>query len=208
MDMRQAQVPLIPEKLSTEQASRKLKENGKTGPIIADLHMIDPVNLFIRFLAYNVSKNMHKGLAHFVDMPIELFHSNSWATSARTTSGEFAHIIDAEGYEVDMVLPLEFALYCCTLENCGCQVATADEPLMARYWAHSYSVGRDHRDAHCTDDKGGIALQIQEACMTAARRLDTLLPAHPFLAMDVEARPQQDENELILMSEFTWIPQE
>ena len=42
---------------------------------------------------------MHTGLAHFVDEPEELYHSHSWASSIRSTSGEFAHIIGWEETE-------------------------------------------------------------------------------------------------------------
>lgn len=125
LDMRKAEIPLRVEKLPTERATRKLDEQQRTGKeITADLHFVDPFSLFKTFLTSDVANAMHSGLAHFVDEPNELYHSHSWASSVRTTSGQYAHVIgyvvDDEGvaYDAkqDVVFPSDFVLYCCTDE--------------------------------------------------------------------------------------------
>jgi hypothetical protein len=37
-------------------------------------------------------KRVHTGMAHYVDQPIELYHSEAWRGSNRTTSGRFAKV--------------------------------------------------------------------------------------------------------------------
>src|SRR6267143_2925613 len=99
LDMRVADIPLIVEKLATEQASRKRDEAQAGKEPIAKLHIIDPTSIFTAFMSSDVGQKMHTGLAHFVDEPEELYHSHSWASSIRSTSGEFAHIIGWEETE-------------------------------------------------------------------------------------------------------------
>jgi hypothetical protein len=206
MDMRTAEVPLIPEKLATEKATRKTR-GGESGPIMAELHIIDPASLFSAFLSSDIGERMHSGMAHFVDEPTELFHSHSWASSIRTTSGEFAHVLNAHGYELETVFPSDFVLYCCTNENCVCQTTDA-ETLGMTHAGRVYSVGKDHRTEYCTAEPGEVALQIQEAFGPSINRPDTMTPSHPFLE-DIVASDDQAENELILAStaSIVYIPQ-
>jgi hypothetical protein len=196
MDMRRSKVPLTSEKLPTEKASQKQKEWQRTGEILADLHFIDPVSLFVNFISFDVAKSMHSGLALFVDTPTELFHSHSWASSARTTSGRFAHILDSEGYEVELVLPSDFICYYCTDIGCGCQNITDSW----RYIAHIgrvYEVGKDWRRKHCGENAGEIAIQVQEAFQAPELRVPTLIPAYPLLG---RAGFTQEKSKLILSS--------
>jgi hypothetical protein len=112
LDMRVADVPLIVEKLATERASRKLDEAQVGREPTAKLHVIDPTSIFTALMSSDVGQKMHVGLAHFVDEPEELYHSHSWASSIRTTSGEFAHIMGweetEEGDTVDSIIDVVF----------------------------------------------------------------------------------------------------
>jgi hypothetical protein len=203
MDMRQSKVPLIPEKLPTERAGQKEKERQRTGQILADLHLIDPVSLFANFVSSDVANSMHSGLALFVDTPTELFHSHSWASSARTTSGRFAHILDSDGYEVELVLPSEFICYHCTDIQCGCRGSSPGEhhtPHIGRV----YGVGQDWRSKYCGDNAGDIAIQVQEAFQAPELRVPTLIPTHPLLGCPDFS---QDKSKLILSDKPVWIPE-
>ena len=126
LDMRAADMTLIVEKLATERASRKRDEAQAGKDPIAKLHIIDPTSIFTAFMSSDVGQKMHTGPAHFVDKPEELYHSHSWASSIRSTSGEFAHIIGWEETEdggiidsiIDVVFPSDIVLYCCTNTDC------------------------------------------------------------------------------------------
>jgi hypothetical protein len=168
LDMRIADIPLTVEKLATERASRKRDEAQAGKDPIAKLHIIDPTSIFTAFMSSDVGQKMHSGLAHFVDEPEELYHSHSWASSVRSTSGEFAHIIGWEETEegsmidsmMDVVFPSDIVLYCCTITDCPCQAANAEQPHLSHI-GRVYGVGRDYRNDFCTEKKGQIALQIQ-----------------------------------------------
>ncbi|KAL7818066.1 hypothetical protein V8C44DRAFT_211757 [Trichoderma aethiopicum] len=130
--MRKAEVPLRVEKLATEQASRKAEQQGKA--ITADLYFIDPYSLFKAFLSSDVANNMHTGLAHFVDEPTELFHSHSWASSVRTTSGQFAHVLGDKTDKDGQPINLDYRSDYCTESPGGIvlQIQEAFEPASKR----------------------------------------------------------------------------
>ncbi|KAI1753016.1 hypothetical protein F4782DRAFT_95579 [Xylaria castorea] len=206
MDMRKATIPLNVEKLPTEKATRKLQEHDVTSKtVMSEFHAIDPVSLFTAFMRSEVANTMHIGLAHFVDNPCELFHSHSWASSIRTTSGRFAHVLDENGQRVDVIFPSDVVLYVCPDSTCGCQDADANNPNMAHI-GRVYGVGQDHRTAHCTEQKGETALQIQELFTHINKRPATLTPPHPFTGQAITI--QQEENELLLNLDILNIPEE
>src|SRR6516164_9767130 len=72
LDMRCANIPLTTEKLPTEKPSDKELARASETPTIAPLHFIDPTKLFRRFMATSETQKMHRGMAHFVDLPTEL----------------------------------------------------------------------------------------------------------------------------------------
>jgi hypothetical protein len=69
-----------------------------------------------------------------VDEPEKLYHSRSWASSIRTTSDGFAHIIGLEETEegdtigsiIHVGFPSEIVLYCCAITDCPCQAANVE----------------------------------------------------------------------------------
>ena len=168
--MRAADIPLTVEKLATEQASRKRDEAQAGKNPMAKLHIIDPTSMFTAFMSSDVGQGMHTGLAHFVDEPEELYHSHSWASSNRSTSGEFAHIIGWEETEgegiidgiIDVVFPSDIVLYCCTIKDCPCQAVNVEQPYISHI-GRVYGVGRDYRNdlykeegPDCLTDPGSI----------------------------------------------------
>lgn len=208
LDMRIAEVPLRLEKLPTERATRKLDEQARTGKAItADLHFIDPEALFVTFLASDVAQAMHTGLALFVDEPTELYHSHSWASSVRTTSGEYAHVYGSDAdtsgpVELDVIFPSDFVLYCCLEEACICQDASGNDPQNAHI-GRVYGIGKDHQTEFCTEQQGDIALQIQEAFRPASLRDPRMLPPHPINTMP----GGQGEFELVISLRPIFIPE-
>ena len=199
-------VALQPEKLPTERASRKSDEGVLT--VKGDFYHIDPYGIFTSLLASDLAKRMHFGLAHFVDKATDLFHSHSWASSVRTTSGQYAHVIrkqtDVRGNEIEVydhaVFPSDFVLYKCSNGECVCKTAStsnADNAHLGRI----YGVGKDFRTDYCTAKIGDVALQIQEAFPHPQLRFPGLIPPHPQPILD------QSPNELVLDLLSTFVPQ-
>ena len=89
LDMRTKEIPLIPENLPTETATRKAQGVDKIPH--ETLHFIDPEAMFKAFMSSDIVKDMHIGMAHWVDTPSELWESRCWSSSLRTTSGQYAH---------------------------------------------------------------------------------------------------------------------
>jgi hypothetical protein len=88
LDMRYKSIPLIPEKLATDTATRKAL--GIEGDVPHEnVFVFDPQSLFKAFLSSDIAQRMHHGFAEFHDEPSELWRC--WSSSVRTTSGQYAH---------------------------------------------------------------------------------------------------------------------
>jgi hypothetical protein len=213
LDMRVADIPLTVEKLATERASRKRDEAQAGKDPMAKLHIIDPTSMFTAFMSSDVGQKMHTGLAHFVDEPEELYHSHSWASSIRSTSGEFAHIIGWEETEdegiidsiIDVVFPSDIVLYCCTITDCPCQAANVEQPYISHI-GRVYGVGRDYRNDFCTKEKGQIALQIQEVFGPICSRQGGMQPRHPFVVANLPD-PPKDESDMVIDTRIVYVPE-
>ena len=57
-----------------------------------DLVFFDPIELFRRILSSLIWWRLHRGMTKFTDTPRELWEADGWASSVRTTCGEYAHI--------------------------------------------------------------------------------------------------------------------
>jgi hypothetical protein len=212
-DMRVADIPLKVDKLATEKASRKLEEAQAGKEITARLHIIDPTSVFTAFMSSDIGQDMHMGLAHFVDEPVELYHSHSWASSIRTTSGEFAHIIGWEETEegdvidsiIDVVFPSDIVLYACTITDCPCQEADSKRLNLAHI-GRVYGIGKDYRTDFCTEEQGQIALQIQEVFGPTSNRREDMRPHHPFVIANLPD-PPKDECDMVLDTRIVYVPQ-
>jgi hypothetical protein len=57
------------------------------------MRLFDMRDFFRSYLQSSaLMKRVHTGMAHYVDQPIELYHSEAWGGSNRTTSGQFAKV--------------------------------------------------------------------------------------------------------------------
>jgi hypothetical protein len=197
MNMREVGIPLKVEKLPTEAAKSKGKGKGKAGEtetVTTKLTFFDPPSVIKNFVGSDIFDNMHQGPAIFVDAPHELFHSHAWASSVRTTCGRYAHIPNIT--EVCPVFPSDFIYYRCLQEHCHCQsIGDEDDEIVDIHIGRVYGVGFDHRRRPCSNP-GELVLQIQECLQynkgVAPTHLD---PAH------------EDEHELLLVAELTYIPE-
>jgi len=118
LKMRKKTIPLIPEKQASAAEGRKSTQEGRIPT--EDLTFFDLAALFQAFLsADEVIGKMHIGLAEFHDEPTELWHSHSWASSIRTTSGQYAHYPETAGADAgDAIFPSEFLMFTCMNASC------------------------------------------------------------------------------------------
>lgn len=186
LDMRTKDIPLIREKLPTDTATRKAR--GVDEVPHETLHFFDPECLFKAFMSSDISKSMHIGMAHWVDSPVELWESRCWASSLRTTSGQYAHFMPLGSAEnTDRsgapIFPSDFVHFKCEDDSCDCKTA-ADGGLSTLHVGRVLGVGRDYRSDAAV--KGTIVLQIQQAFLTNQ------------LPIGLELEPQVHPNELVL----------
>lgn len=142
MKLRQKKVPLNTAKLSTS--------NSQAEALGASLFWFDPIDLVKTLLSTSgFMKKVHTGMAEFVDKPSALWHTDSWATSIQSSSGEFAHYSDGSP-----IFPSDVVYHRCTYSNHGCHTGTAPMHISC-----VYTVGRDYTEqaAH----KGSILIEMQ-----------------------------------------------
>ena len=121
-------------------------------------------------------------MGQFRDSPTELWHSHSWHSSVRTTSGEFAHL---QNEEKSPLFPSDWISFICHDQTCKLQHA-----------GRIYGVATDHRSI--APVAGLITLQVQEA-LTA--EYVSLMEALSSIVFD----PPLDDSELILTNRFHYI---
>jgi hypothetical protein len=113
LPQRRKQVYLKPEKLPTLQPSQKF---GDVSAPTTWVYWFDPAALFTAILSTPaITEKLHFGMAEFVDEPYEFWHSMSWASSIRSTSGEYAKYPDGSP-----VFPSDFVEYSCREPSCSC----------------------------------------------------------------------------------------
>ncbi|TFB02594.1 hypothetical protein CCMA1212_005569 [Trichoderma ghanense] len=210
LDMRQADISLMTGKLPTSKSSTKDIETADRHTVTS-LHFIDPINLFSAFMSTEKAQAMRTGFAHFVDLPVELYHSLSWASSVRTTSGEYAHIQqeDADGNIVNgpVVFPSDFVMYCCTDTDCGCRCQESDgDNYEVSHIGRVIGVGRDYRSNNRAQEIGGISLIVHELFQHPDYRHDSLLSQHPLA--EFPHSPPLAYDEVIIHCHDIYIPQE
>ncbi|KAF1935730.1 hypothetical protein EJ02DRAFT_428167 [Clathrospora elynae] len=99
LKMRKRQLQLDPTKLPTRSKHTE------------DLYLFDMRDVFRRMLhSKTMMRRVHIGMAHIVDNPVEFWHSQAWAGSNRTTSGEFA-MIHRNRHEAEPILTSDFVWY-------------------------------------------------------------------------------------------------
>jgi len=178
LQIRKKEIPLIPEKLATEAATRKAA--GRIDDIPSeDLHFLDPTDLYTKFMSSDISKSMHTGIAEFVDNPTELWHSRCWSSSIRTSSGEYAHFQQGERKPI---FPSDFVAYICN--DIECIVCTTGTGL-SNHKGRVQAVGRDMTaEAAEAGNKGIVVLEIREV-------LDAIELANMGIVLDPVVKPHE-----------------
>lgn len=140
MKVQKQRIPLIAAKLPT--AGRAFSSTPMDW-----LYWFDPSYLISTLLASEQFKaKMHFGMAEYVDLPKELWHSPSWGTSIRSCSGDFAYC--GPRSENQPIFPFDIVHY-----RCGQPACTA------LYLGRVYTVRRDH--SKFAVRAGNVTLQIQ-----------------------------------------------
>jgi hypothetical protein len=128
-------------KLPTATASQKQK--NKTDNITKDLYFFDTKYLFESILSSDIGNKIYQELGKWVDNPIELWHSFTWMSSARTISGIYIHYPDGAP-----IFPSEFVLF-----------RIPREDINNEYIGRVLAIGRDmHSEA---ETPGQVTLIVQ-----------------------------------------------
>ncbi|KAL7624010.1 hypothetical protein AAE478_001475 [Parahypoxylon ruwenzoriense] len=134
LEMRRAPIPLRADKLSSRR--RKVLE-GKSPT--QDLHFFNPVEYIKTLLRSKIRNDMYFGMALLVDEQdrIHPWNSRAWASSARSTSGQYAHYKDKTA-----IIPSDFIEYNCHADICPtCKAHSNPSPHVGRV----IEVWRDQR---------------------------------------------------------------
>lgn len=149
LPLRQKTIPLKVEKLPSLRPSLKDSEFSPS----ETLYFFDPVHLFSTFLSSpQIIAKMHVGFAEFVDSPTQLWHSRSWSSSIRSTSGQFAHYSDGQP-----IFPSDFVQYQCVDLSCRCQDKSST------HLGRILAVGKDYRSTRKHPGAyGDVAIEVQK----------------------------------------------
>ena len=174
LELRKTPVPLVKEKLPSS-------VGGAAVPKVPteDLIFFNPIQLFHRILSSQLQSKFHRGLAIFKDAPRELWEADGWASSVRTTCGEYAHIASTG----EPVFPSDWIRW-----------QTAEGPRFGRVCGVGrYQMSTDRAGIK----KGSIVLKVQEG----REALD--IPAELLSLLD----PPLVDHEVLICSEIVWLPE-
>lgn len=172
LDMRKKSIPLAPEKLATETATQKASSAEGTIPH-EDIYFFDPQALFKAFLSSDIVKKMHVGMAEYRDEPTELWHSRCWASSLRTSSGQYPHYQHGSSAG-QPIFPSDFVYFSCFDPDCQCN--SGDEGHEILHFGRAIGFGKDFRTNQLVS-KGKTVIHIQEVIIT--ERLPKGVVFHP-----------------------------
>ena len=123
LEVRKKAVALNPEKLSIQRQARAIEREG-FDPKIAptkNLYFFNLADITKRILQSDLVSKMHFGLAELVNNPTQLWHTKSWASSIRTTSGQFARYPALlPGGPTEPILPSDCVEFFCFNTPCAC----------------------------------------------------------------------------------------
>ncbi|KAI1811386.1 hypothetical protein GGS20DRAFT_588590 [Poronia punctata] len=183
IEMRKASIPLRAEKLSTARLSRK-----QGGVPNQDLYYFNCVEYLKALILSKIKDDMYFGLALLVDDKdkIHPWHSRAWASSARSTSGQFAR-----GRDGEVILPSDFVVYECHVVNCP----TCHRGETTYHHGRVVEVWRDQRSEPLTV-QGEVILRIEPIV-----RLNYIKGALADIADDFENFMLEDtpDNEYVLL---------
>ncbi|KAL9635849.1 MAG: hypothetical protein Q9204_002463 [Flavoplaca sp. TL-2023a] len=189
LPLRRRLLNLHPDKLPTMTPNEKAQETdvAQGKGLRGFMYFFDVVELFQTVIASpEIRRKMHFGPAHFVPKPSEFYHSNAWASSILSCSGQFASYPDGRP-----LFPSDIIAYECGDEDCSC---TARDPHLGRVFA----VGKDFLSDITSPSYGSLLIQIQK--LYPASRFSVELRKHP-------KHPLSNAKELLLAhKEFCMIP--
>jgi hypothetical protein len=113
LPLRRVKIPIVSSKLPTLSPLEK----NLTVSAMKWLIFMDPKALIAKLLQSPLfRKGMYQGMAQIVRRPSELWHSVSWGSSIRTTSGEFAHYPDGLP-----IFPSDIVYFRCDVSTHACK---------------------------------------------------------------------------------------
>jgi hypothetical protein len=176
LELRKTSLSLAPEQ---QPSSRGGQSTALVTQPKEDLTFFNPIELFRRILSSNMFDKLHRGLAEFVDTPREMWQTDAWSTSIRTTCGEYAHIQETN----EPIFPSDWVNYHNHFggESIGRVVA----------------VGRYYRSEDHRLEEGQIALKVFEAREAAN--------IHPSLLSMLD--PLLTDKELLLCTRPLYLPE-
>ncbi|KAI0592714.1 hypothetical protein F4775DRAFT_597943 [Biscogniauxia sp. FL1348] len=165
------------------------------------LTFFDPPTVIQNLAASDIFvKDMHQGPGIFVDRPSELFHSRAWTSSVRASAGIYPHLsVPSEDSASIAIFPGDFVYYRCVEIGCFChEIENDSDKTNELHIGRIVGFGYDMRADSCTDKSDQVlALQMQPA-ITA---FDT------SILQSLQLDPPFNDTELILASDFTYIPE-
>jgi hypothetical protein len=176
LPIRKKKIPVVSTKLPTLSAADKNLVNSAT----SWLYFQDPIALLKNTIrSPKFRSRMHCGMAHFVDEPAELWESLSWASSIRSTSGEFARYADGSPIFVSDVVKFR-----CTELSCSCLIDTE------RHIGRVQAVGKDFSSRAASPGVVTLVVHPYIRLQEASRELRKLLTR--------KNQPPFAENELVV----------
>lgn len=189
IELRQKEVALQPTKLPSSRRAAALINDRQ---LSQNLYYFNPIDLMQRILSSSLVSSMHFGLAELVDTPTEAWHTMQWASSIRTTSGQFALYPNREP-----IFPGDIVKYSCSLFDCPtCHQA---QPV---HTGQVMEVYRDQRDSsRQLGIKGGVSSTAQ-TFDTVEKGSIVLVIGRIWHAKDL-LRNQQRKNEEVRVGAFS-----
>ena len=93
---------------------REKQPTGTPRPAQANVYYFDARIIISILLSATTQRNIHIDMAEIVDSPSEYWHSNSWGSSIRTCSTDFARFPHSSP-----ILPSDIVQYRCGNDKCG-----------------------------------------------------------------------------------------
>ncbi|KAL9593508.1 MAG: hypothetical protein Q9219_007519 [cf. Caloplaca sp. 3 TL-2023] len=167
--MRKKSLSVVQEQLPTmTPAEKEQVQNEPYKPTPTTMFFLDPIDLFrVVLTSAQFRSKMHFGMAHFVDQPCELYHSNAWATSILSCSGQYATLSDGSP-----VFPSDVVYTLCAATNCPCRTTSGMGHL-----GRIHSVGKDFTLGNNTPSAlgftspGEIILRVQKLIKASKRHI-------------------------------------
>ncbi|KAI9848827.1 MAG: hypothetical protein M1837_006343 [Sclerophora amabilis] len=174
-------IPVVMEK----QPSLPSRAKNKPATTLRKMVFFDPIDMVRRMvLASAFVERLHFGMADLVDVPTELYHSESWGSSIRTCSGNFARYPDGAPIFLSDIVE-----YRCQLQS-HCLNSSYKH---IQHIGRVTFVGRDRR--RMTKMPGAKTLVLQQLICGN----EVPIPCYHLLTGSDEA----DQNELFLLEDVT-----